>query len=484
MCCLPFSLYWCAIDKIIIILFTIVHLIECQFGTHTHKQTHERQQQKSEFSLIVNEFSLHFRLTDTDDSIFYCDTNATGRISKRNTVCGDLLSEITSSLHKDSFIVTSVPNNLNIISVECLSDDNDVTNERWSSSNQRNNANNYWQDVIHTPSADSSVASKNFDLAQTFGVTDYNSGPQQTPHQQKIINSSYSNLTLLDYSGSSYGARNSFGNQLRIMAEKKRQSPSASNRNSRADGELDKCSSLVDEISAHFDRSLSILNDKKMMDVDDDEVDMACNTLLETKKIVLSSASPSPPQELHIPQPPPRKHQTKPNITNSISDRKSMPPMERYTFDRDPTNLKTCYAESLEKCNFNGSSNSINLLEALPTIATANGTVVASMAGGKFSPTKHSTPIKHELIASTPNLYQHRSDRIDSEEYLQSSSAYNSLNPLPQTETVVPTKSILSAGSRSSLGKGVSFYPYVSEISWHEQSSVDATPDLSDDESR
>lgn len=407
-------------------------------------------------------FSLHF--IGADDSIFYCDTNAASRTSKRNTLCGDLLSEITSALHKDSFIVTSVPNNLNIISAECSSDDNEAITDRWNSTNQhRNIINNHWQDIITTPTTDS-VASKNFDLAQTFGVTNY----QSTPQQQKIINSSYNNLTLLDYSSNPYSGRSSFGNQLRIMADKKRHSPSASNRNSTVGTEMDKCTSLLDEISAHFDRSLSILTDKKVVD---DEVDMASDTILETKEIANPQTMPN---EMHAPLPPPRKHQKSPN-THSPENRRSLPANNQYTFDRDPTNLRTCYADSLEKCNFDvmGSSNSINLMESSP-----------SAASGKFSPSKHSTPIKHELIASTPNLYQHHSDCVDSEEYLQTSSAYNSLNPLPQTETVVPTKSILSAGSRGSLGKGVSFYPYVSEISWHEQSSVDATPDLSGDEHR
>lgn len=386
-------------------------------------------------------------------------------------MCGDLLSEIASALNKDSFIVSSVPSNLNIISAECSSDDNDVTSDRWSSSNPRNS--NHWPDVLNSATVDS-VASKNLDLAQSFGVANNNHGfSQQSFQQQKIINSSYGNLTLLDYSSNPYGGRSSFGNQLRNMAEKKRQSPSTSNRNSVVSIDAEK-SSLLDEISAHFDRSLSIMNDKK---VTEDEVDMAAETVLETKEI---ASVQSVPQESKIPLPPPRKHQTKSNtaITSNAGNRASFPSNGRYTFDRDPTNLKTCYAESLEKCNFDvtGSSNSINLLETTPS------TIIG--AAGQFSPSKHSTPIKHELIASTPNLYHHRGDRADSEEYLQTSSAYNSLNPLPQTETVVPTKSILSAGSRSSLGKGVSFYPFVSEISWHEQSSVDATPDLSDDESR
>lgn len=387
-----------------------------------------------------------------DSKIFICDTSNSSRSSKRNTVCGNLLYESVSFSQKDLFIVTSVPTDLDLLSTERRSE----TENTWES---KNNHGHDWQESTLNGE---SIANKNFDLAQAFCEVDHSfvqtPAVQQTYQQQKVINSSYNNLTLLDYSG----ARKSFGNQLRMMADKqKRNSVSSSNRSSTGSAEFSKCNFLLDEISAHFDRSLSILNDK----VDaDDEID--ASLVWETKEI---SEKPL------IPQPPPRRHfaQKYPNSSDSNSSltksTKSSKP--KSTFDQDPTNLRTCYADSLEQCNFdlNESSNSINLMEKSQQNEQPR----------TFSPTKCSTPVKRELIASTPNLSQHNNDSSD--EFLHNSSAYNSLNPIPQTDPPVQTKSILSAGSRNSLGKGVSFYPYVSEICWHEQSSAEKSADGNSD---
>lgn len=396
-------------------------------------------------------------------------------------MCGDLLSESASLLQKDSFSVASVPNNLNICSTssaQCLSNGDfggDVTHESWTSKNPRHTINNHWQEPLTTKTnANDSIASRNFDLARAFGVVDYqctispspssSSSSQQTFQQQKIINSSYSNLTLLDYSGSTYSIRN----QLRAMAESQKRNSTSSTRSSNGSTtgstEFSKCNFLLDEISAHFDKSLSILNDKGSFE---DETDHVSHAVPEVKEII--------PRETKPPQPPPRR-QTKKTVSKNEREAKTdsaLLEQSNYTFDRDPTNLKTCYTESLEQCNVDfQSSNSINLLEDdKPPI--------------EFNPVKHSTPAKREMVASTPNLIQHRTDQVDtSEECLHSSSAYNSLNPLPQTDTP-QTKGILSgAGSRNSLGKGVSFYPFVSQISWHEQSSAEDAAEPSDSEIR
>lgn len=323
-----------------------------------------------------------------------------------------------------------------------------------------------------TTNANDSIASRNFDLARTFGGVDYHcstispsASVHQTYQQQKIINSSYSNLTLLDYSGSTYSIRN----QLRAMAESQKRNSTSSNRSSNGSTgstEFSKCNFLLDEISAHFDKSLSILNDKRSFD--DDETDNILRPVKQVKETIA--------RELKAPQPPPRRQSKKTiskNERESKTDSALFEQSSNYTFDRDPTNLKTCYAESLERCNVDfQSSNSINLLEDDPT-------------PNQFNPVKHSTPAKREMVASTPNLIQHRTDQADtSEECLHSSSAYNSLNPLPQSDSNPQTKGILSAGSRNSLGKGVSFYPYVSQISWHEQSSAEDAPEPSDTEIR
>lgn len=395
-------------------------------------------------------------------------------------MCGDLLSE-TASLHKDSFSVASVPNNLNIFSSQCSSNgDFGASNDSWTSKSTRYTINNQWQEPLTTTSA-TSIANRNFDLARTFGVVDYHgnlspSPSQQTFHQQKIINSSYSNLTILDYSGSTFSIRN----QLRAMAEKRNSTSSnrSSSGGSAGSTEFSKCNFLLDEISAHFDKSLSILNDKGSFDDETDHVS-TIQPIHDIQEITPRKSKPIPPPL--PPQPPPRRHQAK-TATKKIptkSERQSktdsvLIEKTHYTFDRDPTNLKTCYADSLERCNVDfESSNSINLLEQEKIVQKPN----------QFSPVKHSTPSKREMVASTPNLIQHRSDVVASEECLHSSSAYNSLNPLPQSETP-HTKGILSAGSRNSLGKGVSFYPFVSQISWLEQSSLEDTAEPSDSEIR
>lgn len=358
--------------------------------------------------------------------------------------------------HKDSFIVTSVPTDLDLLSTEHHSE----TENTWESKSNRDHD---WQESTLNGE---SVANKNFDLAQAFVEVDHSFVPtpavQHTYQQQKVINSSYNNLTLLDYSG----ARKSFGSQLRMMGDKqKRNSVSSSNRSSAGSTEFSKCNFLLDEISAHFDRSLSILNDK----VDaDDEID-GSQFFSETKEIIENTL---------IPQPPPRRQFVQKYPSSSGSRSSLTKPTEcsepKTTFDLDPTNLRTCYADSLEQCNFDltESSNSINLMDKLPQNEQPR----------TFSPTKCSTPVKRELIASTPNLSHHNNDT--SEEFIHTSSAYNSLNQIPQTDATAQKKSILSAGSRNSLGKGVSFYPYVSEISWHEQSSAEMADGNSDGENR
>lgn len=428
------------------------------------------------------------RISENNESIFYCDTSNSSRKAKRNTVCGDLLSK-TASLHKDSFSVASVPNNLNIFSSQCSSNgDFRASNDSWTSKSPRYTINNQWQEPLTTTTTSAtSIANRNFDLARTFGVVDYHgnlstspSPSQQTFQQQKIINSSYSNLTTLDYSGSTFSIRN----QLRAMAESQKRHSTSSNRSSSGGSagstEFSKCNFLLDEISAHFDKSLSILNDKGSFD--DDETDhVSLIQPVHDIQVIAPRKSKPPPPPLP-PQPPPRRHQTK-AATNKLAAAKTerqsktdsvLIEKTHYTFDRDPTNLKTCYADSLERCNVDfESSNSINLLEEEKIAQTPN----------EFNSVRHSTPAKREMVVSTPNLIQHRSDVVDSEECLYSSSAYNSLNPLPQSETP-QTKGILSAGSRNSLGKGVSFYPYVSQISWLEQSSLEDTAEPSDSEIR
>lgn len=389
----------------------------------------------------------------------------------------------TSSLF-DKQIVSSVPNDLNIFSAaegdcEHFFDAADATAAPPSQSCREHGTNASWKftnrDAINSawPPAPTtaSVASKNFDLAQAFSAspTNYLTLPtapsQQSFRQQKIINSSYSNLTLLDYSDGGRRTFTSFQTHARTMADPRPKRDSDASIRS-GSGEFSRCNFLLDEISAHFDRNLSILNDRG------EDTDLATDFLLETKEIP-SVAPPQPPprkQSLVARQPPPSAE------CPERPERQRLPPPQRpsetagRTFDQDPTNLKTCYASSLERCNFEVDEPS-------------------SKEPSPFSPATHSTPSRRELVASTPNLSQSKHDALE-EPFMQVSSAHSSLSQLPQTSPPEVTKGILSAaGSKNSLGKGVSFYPYVSEISWLEQSSTEdavdgsSEADVSDSES-
>lgn len=295
-----------------------------------------------------------------------------------------------------------------------------------------------------------SAAAKNFDLCD-FETTYV---PVESYRQHKVINASYSNLTILDYSGrQSFSSSRSSISSLKKMADNRK-------RNS---GEFSRCNFLLDEISAHFNRDLSILNDRT------ENYDPVIDTFLYGER-----------NEITPPVPPPRKTHPTNKSNNMFTDLLSNAQQiqiepsptpthdqqQKLTFDRDPTNLVTCYAESMERCNFDarGSSYSINSINSNSNLEST------------ITPSKHSTAVKRQMVASTPNLCLHSVDDVD--DYLDISSTV-SMNPLPNVQEEIQDKKqgILSVGSRNSLGKGVSFCPIVSEISWREQSSDECVDD-------
>lgn len=284
-----------------------------------------------------------------------------------------------------------------------------------------------------------SVASKNFDLGD-FGCR-FTGGSgsvlqtDQSLRQQKVINASYSNLTLLDYSGTPLGS------SLRIMADKQK----------RASAELDRGSSLLDEISAHFDRDLSIMNDQTH-NYDPSE------TFLRQERIISRPQHPPP-------QPPPRKQQPpSENTANAELPTLTDPKPKEDTPERELSDAGNRLSDNLEVCTFNSDRSSDvedeDELDFHPSAA-------------------HSTPNKREFVVSTPNLYLVKKDF--GEDYLQISSTHNSMNILPQNGLQDKGRGILSDGSRNSLGKGVSFCPVVSEISWREQSSEEGVESSGND---
>lgn len=370
---------------------------------------------------------------------------------------------------EDFSIVSSVPSSLNI----CQSPRLDNSSSPWNaSSSSLGNHNNEFtsstvggggvRNVVFGAAASSSlsssknssrrggtavgcassVASKNFDLCdfETSKVL-FGGGVDSaniSGRQLKVINASYSNLTVLDYSG----RRGAVNTNFRAMAEQRKKSSD----------EICHGNFLLDEISAHFDRNLSILNDRIENYDPEDRLIQQLSNLAEH------------PKEPPIP-PPRRFHNTDNASVISVSATSSPihdlePATYNYTFDRDPTNLITAYAASLERCNFelNSSVSNINQVDS-PGPTSSSGHIASQL--------------KRELVSSTPNLFQYQSMRQPNQDYLRTNSTHTSMNLIPSTDAGLPsvTQGILSNGSRISLGKGVSFCPIVSEISWKEQSS-------------
>lgn len=435
---------------------------------------------------LCNHFSI-FGDADTDiRTNTFCNANCGHSTSSSKLKRNSASRRITSPFEKDLFIVSSVPSDLNYFAKyasdgartdnrqrnECERDETDC----WNFTNRNTTINSsVW------PTAQASVATKNFyDLGDSFGSTEatpsaapFYLAPQQSFRQQKIINSSYSNLTILDYS--SRGS--SCSSFTRMMADKTKRHSNASSRS--GSGEFSRCNFLLDEISAHFDRNLSILTDKN----ESSESGLLTKDWFNETKEVDAKAKPTQP-----PLPPPRKLKSPSEEikrparsaeklvklslapSSSCDNELESSPNTSFSFDRDPTNLKTCYADSLEHCNFDIANSSSNITEAVDQSATITA----------FTPPKHSTPMKREMIVSTPNLFLHKSEPVD-DEFRQVASTHNSFNPLPQPDGMTEkTKGILAGGSRNSLGKGVSFYPFVSEISWREQSSNEDAADVED----
>lgn len=366
---------------------------------------------------------------------------------------------------EDFSIVSSVPSSLNICQSPRL--DNNSSSSWNASSSSLGNHNEFGGGVRNVVfgvaassknssrrgtavgCASSSVASKNFDLCdfETSKVL-FGGGIDSgnvSGRQLKVINASYSNLTVLDYSG----RRGATNTNFRAMAEQRKKSSD----------EICHGNFLLDEISAHFDRNLSILNDRKENYDPEDRLIHQLTHLAEH------------PKEPPIP-PPRRFHNTDTASVVSIASTSSPihdlePATYNYTFDRDPTNLITAYAASLERCNFDLNTSASNIDQVLPQLDSSRPT---SSASGH-----HAVPMKRELVSSTPNLFQYQTETVrhPNEDYLRTSSTHTSMNLIPTTDAAgVPvTQGILSNGSRQSLGKGVSFCPIVSEISWKEQSS-------------
>ncbi|KFB41090.1 hypothetical protein ZHAS_00008546 [Anopheles sinensis] len=295
--------------------------------------------------------------------------------------------------------------------------------------------------------------------------------------------------------------------------------------------------SLLEEISAHFDRNLSIINDQA------EAYEPIAAFLLEQKSlagakrlqtslsgaasVATSSAVVSP-----TPQAPPRRTQIKTNphhqqqnaTANVVSPPKasgSVPsapvvtsafpvalakaPLtgvtetsgQKRTFDQDPTNLVTCYAASLERCTFDPTESTSNLCPFVGAGQSQSSDLHTNRAVGAG---RYST-VKREFVASTPNLnYYHGGDggggvgggrggpdgagesdarRLRGSSALSVPDHHNSLRNVSSCRSagILTTAATTTSSSRCGLSKGVSFCPIVSEIIWKSNSASDIEPD-------
>ncbi|XP_035915475.1 uncharacterized protein LOC118513594 isoform X2 [Anopheles stephensi] len=246
--------------------------------------------------------------------------------------------------------------------------------------------------------------------------------------------------------------------------------------------------SLLEEMSAHFDRNLSIINDQAA----------AYEPIAAFLHEQRSSSNASGSARVHAalgtitpPQAPPRRTQikTNPHLPQQSTGSPSVPPKltvvnpvttvvtppptvvgtaRQRTFDQDPTNLVTCYAASLERCTFDPTESSTTSLGPTSDLHTNGGVALP-----RYVP----VPVKREFVASTPNLHYYHGTIVDSEGTEDSRPDHH--NSLRNVSTCRSTGSILAtaSSSRCGLSKGVSFCPIVSEIIWKSTGSSDLEPD-------
>ncbi|GAB0091944.1 hypothetical protein DMENIID0001_068650 [Sergentomyia squamirostris] len=278
-----------------------------------------------------------------------------------------------------------------------------------------------------------SIAQQNLDL-NNFRVARKSKGPQFIQPKPVNVTASCNNLTALDY-GDQYGTRMKMSDHFKKKINEQRsfiENPEIT---------------LLDEISYNFDRNLSIMNDQKP------DYDPACHEMT----IGVLCIKP--------PQPPPRS--SKKIISAPPSSPPPLPPRsceksvskDSLSFDRDPTNLVTCYAASLERCNF--------------TLADSMSTIDKACEEEKEIPTykyNFSVSQHNRLILSTPNL----SSFDGSTEKRSSVEIKDEKGPM--------TGILNTTVSKGSLFKEVSFHPIVAEISWKNQHDSDSPDDEEEDD--
>ncbi|XP_030377259.1 uncharacterized protein LOC115626140 isoform X1 [Scaptodrosophila lebanonensis] len=316
----------------------------------------------------------------------------------------------------------------------------------------------------------------------------FGDGPEQASAASAgYLNASYQNLTLLDYTNKQPIAQS-------LEANHKRSDMAGHRESDDYEGIICRGNFLLDELSQIYDRNASILNDqpveeKAPANEKPNPEETKANRVLApappprrvSAKAGTESQSVEPPQVQHVQltirKPPARQ---KRDAQQRRSEEVTAPPMPvappaavisfstfGKTFDQDPTNLRTSYAQSLEQCNFDPKelSSGTDVRDS----ACANSTP-RSLPKRRFQ-SQAGAAKQRSLVSSTPNLYAYdaRADEVEDDMYV--SSAHNSMHQLPQTATQKPLGILLPTGSRTSIGKEVSFCPVVSKYCWQEQSS-------------
>ncbi|KAH8292765.1 hypothetical protein KR054_000796, partial [Drosophila jambulina] len=288
------------------------------------------------------------------------------------------------------------------------------------------------------------------------------------------LNASYQNLTLLDYTSPRPTSEQLQKNHKRNQSAESKMSDHDS-RISGGDYEQIICKGnfLLDEISTIYDKNVSILNDKPVAESEEEQPQDQVDT-----EAVPEEAEQAQHIQLTIRKAPPR-HKYRDAYANDRTQPKSYlePQLQvnfstfgKKTFDQDPTNLRTSYAQSLEQCNFTEQE----VIPAKPPPPPRSSSVQRALPKRRFLQSQAAAAKQRSLVSSTPNLSAYDDRQQEPEDDIYVSSAHTSMHQLPQISTEPkPLGILLPAGSRNSFSKEVSFCPIVSKYCWQEQSSED-----------
>lgn len=316
------------------------------------------------------------------------------------------------------------------------------------------------EDYFHQDSAATfggTIASKNLDLNQLFASSSPQKSQCNVLQQQSragILSASYSNLTALDYSESG-----------RIFPKMEPSNSKRSGRPTIANPEI----TLLDEISFNFDKNLSIINDRcgnfEPL-IEDDTGEEEAEEEAQVVAPVIGILNIKLP-----PKPPPRRYRKEdsaeslmvvaapPKPSSTASSRESL------TFDRDPTNLVTCYAASLERCNFQTLDQPSTNLSAFYSQRNTGSAMSLQQGKDEVHVGQYQGVINKDLVVSTPNLSSGQAMQVFGIDISAEDKA----------------RTIGNVSSRGSLYKEVSFNPIVSEISWRQQEDAMDADSLSED---